>query len=68
MTAIFKELAFKFVLGYRKADFQLSLDLLGSERIRTAPMITDRVGLDAFPDAFEALKTPSTQCKVVLEP
>ena len=32
------------------------------------PMITDRVGLDALPEAFEALRKPSTQCKVLVEP
>jgi hypothetical protein len=31
-------------------------------------MVTDVVDLDAFSVAFEALKTPSSQCKVMLEP
>lgn len=68
LTAILKEIAFKFVLGYRKRDFQLTIDMLQSERIRGAPMVTHSVGLDDFADAFEALKHPTTQCKVVLEP
>jgi len=29
-------------------------------------MVTDVIGLDAVPDAFEALKTPSNQCKVLI--
>lgn len=30
--------------------------------------LPDPVALDAFPETFEALKRPTTQCKVVLEP
>jgi hypothetical protein len=28
-------------------------------------MVTDIVSLDELPDAFEALKTPTSQCKVL---
>jgi hypothetical protein len=31
-------------------------------------MVTDVVDLAAFPSAFEALKKPTSQCKVILEP
>ena len=31
-------------------------------------MVTDVVDLAGFSAAFEALKKPSTQCKVMLEP
>jgi hypothetical protein len=31
-------------------------------------MISDRIGLDAFPAAFEALKKPTEQCKVLVFP
>jgi hypothetical protein len=30
-------------------------------------MITDIIDLDALPSAFEALRKPSHQCKVMLE-
>jgi (R,R)-butanediol dehydrogenase/meso-butanediol dehydrogenase/diacetyl reductase len=66
--AIVKELSLHFVVAYRKADFQFTLDMLAAGRIASAPMITDRVDLDGFPDAFEALKKPTHQCKVMLEP
>jgi threonine dehydrogenase-like Zn-dependent dehydrogenase len=39
--------------------------MLAERRIDIAPMITDIVSLDELPDAFEALRTPSTQCKVL---
>ncbi len=68
VTAVLKELKLQFVAFYHKRNFELTLDLLGTERIRASGFITDRIGLDALPDAFEALKQPSTQCKVIVEP
>jgi threonine dehydrogenase-like Zn-dependent dehydrogenase len=41
--------------------------LLGEGRLDVAPMVSDKVDLAAFPDAFEALKNPNTQIKVMLE-
>jgi (R,R)-butanediol dehydrogenase/meso-butanediol dehydrogenase/diacetyl reductase len=66
--AIVKELKLDFVVAYRRADFAFTLDMLAAGRIDPKPMITDRVGFDAFPAAFEALRKPTTQCKVLLEP
>lgn len=66
--AIIKELSLQFVIAYRKPDFQFTLDMLETGRIASAPMITDRVDLEGFPAAFEALKKPTHQCKVMLEP
>ena len=63
-----KGLTLNFVVGYRKQDFQLTLDMLAAERIAGLPMVTDTVDLARLPDAFEALKQPSTQCKVMLDP
>jgi (R,R)-butanediol dehydrogenase/meso-butanediol dehydrogenase/diacetyl reductase len=68
MIAIVKEVSLHFVVGYRKQDFQLTLDMLAAERIAGEAMITDVVDLAALPAAFEALKQPSTQCKVMLQP
>jgi (R,R)-butanediol dehydrogenase/meso-butanediol dehydrogenase/diacetyl reductase len=68
LKAIAKELQLIFVYYYRKQDFQFTLDMLGTERVEAHSMITSTVGFDAFPEAFEDLKQPSTQCKVLLEP
>jgi (R,R)-butanediol dehydrogenase/meso-butanediol dehydrogenase/diacetyl reductase len=67
-TAIMKEVSVHFVLGYRKRDFQTTLDLLDAERIGCEGMITHVVDLDGLPDVFEALRQPTTQCKVMVEP
>ena len=57
-----------FVAYYRRQDFALTLHMLSAERIDPQPMVTKRVGLDELPDAFEALRKPVDQCKVIVEP
>jgi (R,R)-butanediol dehydrogenase/meso-butanediol dehydrogenase/diacetyl reductase len=66
--AVIKEVEVRFVVAYHRRDFELAIEMLDRGRIEAADMITDVVGLDAFPSAFEALKTPTHQCKVLLEP
>ena len=66
--AIVKELDLSFAFVYRKRDFEIVLDLLDHERIDPRGMITDCVGFESFPQAFESLKTPSDQIKIMLEP
>ncbi len=68
VKAVTKELQINYVFMYTKQDFELAIDLLERRRIDPAAMVTDVVGFAAFADAFQALKTPSTQCKVLLEP
>lgn len=63
-----KELSMQFVSYYTYQNYQLTVDMLEAERIDPLPMVTDRISLDALPDAFEALRQPSTECKVIVEP
>ena len=65
---VMKEIALQFVVAYEKQDFVFGLAMLESERIASLEMVTDVVDLDGFSAAFEALKHPTTQCKVMLEP
>jgi (R,R)-butanediol dehydrogenase/meso-butanediol dehydrogenase/diacetyl reductase len=66
LVGIMKELNVQFVLGYTPADFDFVIEMIARDRIDVAPMITDRIGLDALPGAFEALRKPTTQCKVMV--
>ena len=66
--AITKELDLTFVFVYRRRHFEIVVDMLGRGRIDARGLVTDRVGLDTFCQAFEALKKPSDQIKVMLEP
>ena len=67
-AAVVKELQLQFVLAYRKDDFALTLEMMASGRIDPSPMVTDQISLAQLPEAFEALKKPAAQCKVLVEP
>jgi len=66
--AVVKELELQFVLAYLKSDFEQALAMMAEGRIDPAPMVTGRVGLAGLPDAFEGLKQPGEQCKILVEP
>jgi 2-desacetyl-2-hydroxyethyl bacteriochlorophyllide A dehydrogenase len=67
-AAMVKELTVQFVIAHDKSDFQFVVDMMAAGRIAAAPMVTDIHGFDDFPSAFEALRTPSRQCKILLAP
>ena len=67
LMGIVKELEIQFVLGYRPDDFDYVIAMIASDRIDVTHMVTDVVDLNALPAAFEALRKPSHQCKVMLE-
>jgi (R,R)-butanediol dehydrogenase/meso-butanediol dehydrogenase/diacetyl reductase len=68
VVALMKELTMHFVVYYRSADYRYTIDMMHADRIDALPMVSERIGLDAFPAAFEALKHPTTQCKVLVVP
>jgi len=65
--AVVKELDLTFAIAYRKRDFDLTIAMLAQDRIASEEMVTDVVDLEGLCEAFEALKRPTTQCKVMLE-
>jgi (R,R)-butanediol dehydrogenase/meso-butanediol dehydrogenase/diacetyl reductase len=68
LGALMKELRMTFVAFYNRADFAHTVAMLAAGRIAPAGMITDLIDLPSLPAAFEALRTPSTQCKVIVRP
>ena len=46
----------------------MTLEMLAQERIDVKGLVTQSVGFEQFPEAFENLKRPSDQIKVMLEP
>lgn len=68
MTGIFKEVNVQFVLGYAKPDWRLVLNLLDAGKLDPEPMITHVFGLDELPAEFEALRKPSDQIKLLVDP
>lgn len=67
LMGIVKELELQFVLGYRPADFDYVIAMIATDRVDVGHMVTDIVDLDTLPEAFEALRKPVHQCKVMLE-
>jgi 2-desacetyl-2-hydroxyethyl bacteriochlorophyllide A dehydrogenase len=67
LMGVVKELTLQFVLGYRPADFDFIIDMIAKDRVDVEHMITDVVSLEQLPQAFEALRKPVHQCKVMLE-
>jgi (R,R)-butanediol dehydrogenase/meso-butanediol dehydrogenase/diacetyl reductase len=63
-----KELTVTFALAYDLHDFEVTVERLARGGVDPTVMITDRVGLDGFPAAFEALRHRTHQCKVLLSP
>jgi len=66
--AIRKELSLRFVLAYDRADFARVLRHVEAGEIRVADFVTGTIGLDALPAAFEALRQPGSQMKVLVDP
>ena len=62
---LIKELQIQFAIAYTRDDFDTCLAMLAEGRIDVSPMVTDIVSLEELPEAFEALRTPSHQCKVL---
>ena len=57
-----------FCFCYDRSDFEMTLDMLAQNRIDTKGLVTKSINLEDFPQAFEDLKKPSDQIKVMLEP
>ena len=66
--AITKELDLSFAFVYQKRHFELVIDLIDRGRIDPRAMVTSRVGFDGFSGAFESMKHPGDQIKLMLEP
>ena len=68
MFGINKELNLQFVLGYSPEEFAMSLSHLAEGKIESGPIITDTIGIDDVPAAFEELASPNRHAKIIVEP
>ena len=55
------------MLAYQLSDFAKTLDAMLAGELEPAAMITDVVTLEQLPAAFEALREPIDQCKVLVD-
>jgi len=63
-----KEVLVRGSLGFDLSEFRIVADTLDKGAVEPHIMITHTVSLEALPDAFEALRSPTDQCKVVIDP
>ncbi len=66
--AISKEVTIIMSVFFNMHEFANSIDALDSGRFAPQNLISDRVGLKDMPEAFEALRKRTTQCKVLVDP
>jgi (R,R)-butanediol dehydrogenase/meso-butanediol dehydrogenase/diacetyl reductase len=67
-AAIMKECTIQPSAFYELRDFQTTLDVFNAGVVTPHVMITDEIVLGALPEAFEALKQRTHQCKVMVNP
>ncbi len=67
LVALSKEVTLRWAVAYEKADFEFTIDMMSQGRIDATAMVTHVVTLDELPQAFEALRSPTDQCKVLID-
>ncbi len=67
-AAVSKEVRLQTSAFFKRPEFETALDALNAGAAQPRLLVTDTIGLDATPEVFEALKTRSHQCKVLIAP
>lgn len=65
-AALSKEITLVFAAFFTMAEFEAALDALGPGGFRPQELVTSRIDLEDLPTTFEALRSRSTQCKVLI--
>ncbi len=68
VDAYFKEPTIRFPASYTKDENAFVLEMIAAGRIDPSPMLSHRVSLEELPGAFEDLRSPTNQCKVIVAP
>ena len=66
-VALVKQVRLQYSLAHTLREFERTADMFDEGHPELTALVTDRVSLDAFPAAFEALRHRTTQCKVMLD-
>jgi threonine dehydrogenase-like Zn-dependent dehydrogenase len=67
-TAIVKEMELRFSFGYTPDEFAATLARLEAGVPGADLLVTSTVGLSGAPGAFETLRHPGEQGKILVEP
>ncbi len=65
LDAILKDITLRFIIGYERKDFEFVVEMMSNVRIDVSSMITHRIKIEDLPEAFESLRRPKDQCKVM---
>lgn len=70
LTARFvaKNLTLASATGFSPTDFARALELIQTRQVDVEPLISERIGLDAAPDAFVRLRTPDAAVGILVQP
>jgi (R,R)-butanediol dehydrogenase/meso-butanediol dehydrogenase/diacetyl reductase len=68
VAALAKEVTIRFGQCYTERDFEAVIDAIAGGKVNPQPIHTSTVTLDELPAAFEGLRQPSSQCKVLIRP
>ncbi|MGQ0466167.1 MAG: zinc-binding dehydrogenase [Sporichthyaceae bacterium] len=68
LMALTKELSLQFVFAYDPTEYLDALHLMAEGKVDPTPLITDTVGLDGVPNAFDVLGKAEEQAKVLVDP
>jgi threonine dehydrogenase-like Zn-dependent dehydrogenase len=66
--ATWKQVTMKFSFAYDLREFQHCADTLSAGHVEPRAMVSRVVGLDAFPEVFEALRAGSSETKIHVDP
>lgn len=66
--AVTKEMEFRFSFGYTPAEYAATLERLANGVPGAERLVTEAVGLDDAPGAFETLRTPGEHGKILITP
>jgi threonine dehydrogenase-like Zn-dependent dehydrogenase len=66
--AMMKQVRIQGSMVYSVGEFETVADVLNAGRVDPRVMVTDTIGYAELPETFEALRRPTTQCKVLLNP
>lgn len=65
---LMKQVRLQFSMTYTLGEFRHTIDTLDSGAVQPGAMVSRTVSLDELPEAFESLRGPSTDCKVMIDP
>jgi threonine dehydrogenase-like Zn-dependent dehydrogenase len=67
-VATFKEVLIQGSVAYSLDDFETVARLFDTGHVSPRAMLTDTLTYETLPRGFEALRAPTTQCKVMVNP